>query len=302
MKYIILKPVSETPCEIEIDETAYREVKLSRNNLFRLLSLEERLDILINNYIEYEYELVIVARMIRFNNEDYFSMGKDKSAINRRIVNLLSAGRMYIDQSIHHLNYIYGKNSSIPIEIEEFILSVYEMNFGYRFMEALSNYLQHRGFPIRGISFPRHQVQGDDKTELFYSVSPYISIASIEEDKQIKSTVLEEMKDFQEDGKIYIKPLMREYIKGMGMIHQKIRDLINADINHWEISIKNIVNQYQSKFGNILSSAGLSLILLDDNDLLIEKTLLSPEFSKKRKDLEKKNRNFNHIHLCYKTD
>jgi len=302
MKYLISKHTSRSPGEIEIDETVYREVKVSRNNLFRMLFLEERLDILIDNYFEYENELLIVARMMIFNNEDYFSMGKDRYVINRRIVNLLSAGKMYIDQTIHHLNNIYGKNSSIPKEVEEYILSVYEMNIGYRFMEALGNYIQHRGFAIHGISFPHHRVQHEDKTELLYSVTPYIKITSIEGDTKFKSTVLEEMKEIQENGKIDIKSLIRDYIESIGMIHQKIRDLINDDINNWEISIKNIVNQYQSKFGNNASTAGLSLILSDDNDLLIEKTLIFTEFNKKRKKLEKKNRNFNHMHLCYATN
>lgn len=303
MKYIISTTVAGSPGYIEIGKSSFLEKKEAIRNLFQMLFLEEKFDLLIENYFEYENELLIAAsRMMIFNDENYFSMSKDRNVVSRRIVNLLSAGRMYIDQTKHHLNNIYGKNSSIPEEVKSYTSTIYDKYFGYRAMKALRNYVQHRGFPIHSIGFPHHRVQHDEKTELLYSVTPYIKISSIEEDKRFKSSILDEMKEIQEQGKIGIKPLIREYIEGIGKIHEKVCNLSIDDINIWEKSIQNIIEQYKSEFGDNASIAGLALIKLDDDDHWTEKSSIFMEFIEKRKDLENKNRKFDDLHKCFATN
>ena len=112
MKYIISTEVYGSPGYIEISESRYHLISDSQKYLLETLFLEEKLDYVMENYYELEIELVSIAsRMMIFHNLDHFSMTKDRNTISRRIANLMSSCRMYLDQSIHHLINIYGKKS-----------------------------------------------------------------------------------------------------------------------------------------------------------------------------------------------
>jgi len=99
---------------IEIDEAEYLLIKIARQNLFEMLFLEEQLDLVTENFYEYETELLAIASrmMIFFGNDDQLSMSRERNLIGRRIVNLLTVGRMYIDQSVQHVERMYGANSA----------------------------------------------------------------------------------------------------------------------------------------------------------------------------------------------
>ncbi|HVN16643.1 MAG TPA: hypothetical protein VMT73_12940, partial [Anaerolineales bacterium] len=98
MKYIITTIVAGSPGFIEIDEAEYERIKSAIVNLFELLFFEEKLDLVTENFQEYEAELLLIAsRDMVFHDSDYFSMSDERDIVSRRIVNLLSACRMYLD-------------------------------------------------------------------------------------------------------------------------------------------------------------------------------------------------------------
>lgn len=90
---------------IEIDEAEYLHIKNARKNLLEILFLEEKLDLVTENFSEYETELLSIAsRMMIFSkNDDHMAMSNERNLIGRRIVNLLSVGRMYTTQSLQHV-------------------------------------------------------------------------------------------------------------------------------------------------------------------------------------------------------
>src|SRR5215216_6614682 len=136
MRYGISKRVMDFRGFIEIDEAEFLLIKSTRQNLFEMLFLEEQLDLVLENFYEYETELLAIAsRIMIFSNDDQLSMSRERNLIGRRIVNLLTAGRMYIDQSVQHVERMYGANSSTLSVIQiEFNLQ-YDKSLGYRAME-----------------------------------------------------------------------------------------------------------------------------------------------------------------------
>jgi len=89
---------------VEIDEIGYLSANIARQNLLEILFLEEKLDLVMENFYEYETELLSIAsRMMIFGHDDHISMSRERYLVSRRIVNLLTAGRMYIDQSVQHV-------------------------------------------------------------------------------------------------------------------------------------------------------------------------------------------------------
>lgn len=203
MKYKITKNVFGFPGFIEIDADEYKTIKAARDNLFEVLFLEEKLDLVSENYNEFETELLSIAsKNMIFSNIDYSSITNDRILITRRIMNLLSSGRMYIDQSNHHLTNIYGANhpNLELINSEKHIL--YDQKMGYRVIEALRNYVQHRGIPIHNFIQEMHRIENKPFSQLQFRVVPLLRISDLEEDKKFKMTVLDELKNIQTNDEI----------------------------------------------------------------------------------------------------
>ena len=300
MKYGITTLVA-SPSIVEIDEAQYKAIKYAMANLFEMLYLEENLDLVTENFQEYEVELLSIAsRNTVFDNFDYFSMGRERNVVCRRIVNLLSACRMYLDQSIHHITNIYGENSDIVNLIKKEIASQYDQNFGYRVMEALRNYTQHRGFPVHSISFPGKWLNIDDSrnSRLRHTVIPSINVSKLAEDGNFKQSILGEMNTVAIKDKIDLRPLIRSYVESIGKTHEKARELSCKDVEKWEELIEDAIKLFQGAFGPDASRASLYLVAEKDNRW-IERRSIFKEFIEKRRILESKNRVFVNLHKRY---
>src|SRR6266496_357631 len=173
MRYGISKIVMGLSGFIEIDEAEYARIKGARKNLFEALFLEEKLDLVTANFYEYETDLLSIAsQMMIFNDDDHFSMSRKRNLVSRRIVNLLTAGRMYLDQSIQHIANIYGKDSETLSRVKSEFALQYDQSLGFRVMEALRNYVQHRGFPIHTLIFTHEPVGTETELQFLYRVIP----------------------------------------------------------------------------------------------------------------------------------
>lgn len=84
MKYIISTRVADSPGFIEIDEAEFNLIKDARENLFEALYLEENLDFVIENYYEYETDLLAISSRMMIYGDGYFSMGRERNLISRR--------------------------------------------------------------------------------------------------------------------------------------------------------------------------------------------------------------------------
>jgi hypothetical protein len=300
MRYGISKRVMDFRGFIEIDEAEFLLIKSARQNLFEMLFLEEQLDLVTENFYEYEAELLAIASrmMIFFSNDDQLSMSRERNLIGRRIVNLLTAGRMYINQSVQHVERMYGANSStLGIIKKEFNLQ-YAKSLGYRAMEALRNYVQHRGVPIQGIKFSYKVVDPETESQLLYRAIPLIGVLELAEDQAFKRTVLDELKRIQHDGRVDARPLIREYMEGISSIHEKIGQLVGPDLVRWERVLDEAIEKFQAEFGKEISLAGL-IVASEDSDGRRIETTISKVSIERRQMLEKKNGLLVNLHKSY---
>jgi hypothetical protein len=133
---------------VDISKEEYRAIGDSKKCLIEALYIEQKLDMVVEDYFEFEMELLATStrQMVQWN-QDYYWFQEEINRLNRRIVNLLSVCRLYLDQSIHHLSCIYGKEGEKLNNIKKKISREYDSKLGFRVMEAMRNYVQHRGFP-----------------------------------------------------------------------------------------------------------------------------------------------------------
>lgn len=301
MKYGITKLVLGFSEFIDISEQEYKNIKSCRDRLIEALYIEEKFDLIVENYLEYEMELLASsARHMVFRNQDYIWFQTERSLISRRIVNLLSACRMYLDQSVHHLKNIYGNDSYKVEEICSETSTQYDTKLGYRTMEALRNYVQHRGLPIHKIVYPVKRVETKSDAKILFTVTPYIDLSALEEDKKFKIAVLQELKIIGKE--IDIKPLLRQYIGGISIIHEKIREIINEDKKVWEETLTSVIDLFKSKFGPETSIDGIGIAIEVEDGICIETVSIFVDFINRRQELEEKNNLLRNLPMRYVTN
>src|SRR6266849_1778491 len=121
---------------VDISAQEFELVKTAKHNLFVLLGVEEKFNLVIGNYLEYEQELLNLALVhMASHNPTWSSFHDAKALINRRLANLLTVSRLYIDQVKHDISSIYGKNASTTIQVRQAFSEQYDRLFGYRVME-----------------------------------------------------------------------------------------------------------------------------------------------------------------------
>jgi hypothetical protein len=299
MRYGITKLVGGFSGFIELSEEEFEATKTAKNSLLQILFIEEKFDLVLQNYLEYEAELLnSAARNMLFREESNSWIHSERNLISRRIVNLLTTGRLYLDQSIHHVKSVYTGDSEKLDRIRKERSIQYDSRLGYRVLEALRNYVQHRGFPIQAISFPTVRVEREVESRILFTLVPYILVNALEDDGKFKRSVLEELKTKGE--KIDIRPLVRQYIAGLGEVHDKTRELLEGDRQAWEEVIRAKIKRFEAAYGS--ASSTIAVVAESEEGRVIERELVFTDIIERRKAFERRNRLLDSLSLRFVTN
>src|SRR4249920_1570372 len=105
---------------VEISSQQFREIARAKECLIEAFYIEEKFSLIVDNYLEFEIDLLEGAarRMIRFK-ADYGEFQLDRTRVNRRLINLLSTCKSYVDQSKFHLANMFGRQSDVLSEFKK---------------------------------------------------------------------------------------------------------------------------------------------------------------------------------------
>ena len=85
--------------DFPLTEGEFQSLKHAKNCLNAAMALEENFDLLINNYRDLELEAISASvNDMTTGMPDYDDFFEVRTRLNRRVINLLSATRMYMDQ------------------------------------------------------------------------------------------------------------------------------------------------------------------------------------------------------------
>lgn len=285
MRYLLTQVVLGPHEEIELSREEYEEIGRAMRNLFIALGLEEKFDLLLGNYFDYESELLNLAlHHSIYRDLDWFKAHDHIHMLNRRLVNLMSAGRMYKDQIDHDLSTIYGKSSAKASAVDEEASRQYDTSLGYRFIEATRNYTQHRSLPVQFLSYPTH-IEHVSVRAIRHFIEPKIQVKRLLQDGRFKKAVLAEFGDVEH---ISITPLVREYMDSIAKVHGRLRDEVSPECQTWG----SVISEAQSRAEQVMGSdiVGLAVAKLDhphsgyrDIQYVLDEPI------KRRKGLEKRN-------------
>ena len=296
MKYLITKPAFGTVAEIAITESDFSELKKARDKLNTGLAIEEKYEVVLGNYEDFEKEIVdsSIEWMLKHPRK-YDDIRFYISKLNKRLINLLTAARLYFDHIEQHVSEIVPELSHGKDKVKELCADRYDKNLEYRFMEALRNYVQHCGFPVHHISLQSWATAiKDPERRLLYT----IDLASIKEklleDKKFKRSVVKEL-----DEKIDLKHTTRKYVECLSEIHKHVREIVSGNL----IAARNLIEGYMNRFKEEFDEdiLGISATSFDLEGRKVDEVPLLLEWDDIRIDLFEKNRVLTKLSLRYVT-
>lgn len=264
----------------------FEEARQKKNVVVELLSLEERFNILLENYAEFERELLDLTldEALSFGGEWNTSIDK-LHVVNRRLVNLLTTCKLYLDQLQHSLSDLVGNDHDVTTAVKKKTSEAYDSRFGYRVMEALRNHVQHRGLPVHTISF-----QGkwnEDRSIRRHRTTITLDPQRLADDPKFKKSVFREMQQKSEE--LNLKPLARDYLSGIISVHLHVREQLSDFRKRCDEGYKRLIAAYQPD-GEAASTIRLHAI--DDDGSRDSEFSLFEDLIERRHQLERKNRSF----------
>lgn len=279
LEYCLFKPT--TDINIIITKEKYERLIQAKQYLISVLKIEEKLNFLMENYSELEKDILNVSfnKMISpVYSIDWTLSISDIHLINRRIINFLTTSKLYLDQLSHDIKGL-SDDPSIPLLVKKYKNNEYDNVQGYRVLEALRNFVQHRGLPVHSLTFSMNKVGDQSKCV----ITPLLKLSELRKDGKFKTMILNELE--QENEKIDLKYHIRQYVSSITKIHSQIRELLSENILKWDNEIESIYEEFIKEYGEteILGIGELYLGFLRNITYIMNEPI------KRRKWLQQKN-------------
>lgn len=252
MRYTLKKDVLENVPEIEISEKVYSDLQRARDTLSNALAIEEKYEIVVSNYLAFELEILnATTRFMVREHLDYTGFFEVRLGFNIKLVNLLTSVRLYVDQLNQNIAECLTEIPNVKEDVKSLFSKEYDENRYYRFMEALRNYVQHRGLPVHLTQFGAHRTSLKHDGLLEYSLGLVSQRSYLGKDNKMKNKVLEEM-----DEKVDLKEATRSYIESISRVHESARNMISDTVSTSRQIIESAHERYSQDYSGGL--VGLS--------------------------------------------
>ncbi|MFO1485504.1 MAG: hypothetical protein U1F71_19230 [Verrucomicrobiaceae bacterium] len=246
-----------------ITEAQFVEIRDSKRNLSELLRLAECYGVLLRSYraiekVKHDKELDHVL----YSSFGYDEILRVRMDLSAALIGYLASARLFLDSSPKLLKKL-GRED-LKQRFQELSSTIYDSSADYRFIEALRNYVQHRGLPIHGLVY--HNFLEESKLENSDLVSALTISASKDElisDDKFKSSALVDMPD-----SINLIACARGHMEGLWGLY----DFINKQTNEIGVKSRETIRILRDQFVRETGETplGLHALALDDADHISE--------------------------------
>lgn len=303
MKRVIIKENILNQDVFVLDEHFYKTAVLARRNLLDTAFLEEKFDIVMENFNEYEECLLSLASQANiFRNISTERFNQNRSLLDRRIINLLASSSMYTDQAKVFFKKVFGKKSKELLSLESHMEAIRVENLGFRVCEYLRNYTQHYNIPINSLLVHRDYGKDGEDSVIGESIIPYIKLSILSEDKKFFDSIGTELIALTTGKDNFdVRPLIRQFVHGLGKIQEFIRSILETCLVEWETSFSKIFEIVKHNF--IENSPNeILLATIDDESNISEPYWIGLQIIDHRNMLIQKNISQNNTHIGYATN
>ncbi len=244
-RYVLCRFAIGQPGQVAITEAEYLQLKKDIKTLVEVSDAEDKFNAFIDNYFEFEQGLLEEALYSMIYNDHLLEYPmKAKNTISRRLLNLLTTVKLYLDSYPQHVNVLLSAGDAENVKGAP--SQAYDRSLGYRVMEALRNYGQHEAFPIHGWEVNH---RWDDSTQPSLhkaSVKPTLGIEELAASKTFKRAVLKEIQNMKPP--IELKPFVRAYIEELGAVHEEFRKATDGMVEDAMNRISGAVDRFVAQY------------------------------------------------------
>jgi hypothetical protein len=259
MSFGLTRMVVGSPGFLEITEDEYRALATAKDGLLKVLFLEQKFDLLVQTYLEFETELLQVTEQQILNRAPDWHWFQDRRAVlNRRLVSVLSAARAYLDHREYAIHVLLSADARTAERCRQRRHEIYDSTVGYRVMEALRNHTQHHGFPIHAVEFVDTLIDSAARNRVKCTLAVYTKTSYLAEDSTFKAKVLTELQAM--GGRVDLKPLVRDYVAGLADLHEVLRTHLAGRADSWERTIESAIVRFQAAYPGERSLIGLAAV------------------------------------------
>ena len=254
---------------VRIDHAEYSAIAKAKQGVVAALALEEKFSLLLENYAEYESELLDVAvRSSIFSHQAWGEFQADIHAVNRRLVNLLTATKLYADHVDHELIQLYGRSAAVPIKYRDERDKSRASVLSWRALELLRNVVQHRDFPVHELSLESSGDREDpDRGFVRHSVHPSIAVQRLSSDRRIDARDRQTLDELAAKGsKLQLTPMVREYVAAIARLHGLVRDAMAPDLDVWDLAISSALEKARVAFGDVFAVGAARIVECEDGE------------------------------------
>jgi hypothetical protein len=254
-RYVLCRYALGQRGEIEIPEKEYLSLAGNIRTLIEISDLEEKYNAFIDNYFELERGLLEEAlRAMIYANFDPSGILDSKNTISRRIINLLTSIKLYLDSYPQHARRLLAGEALQ--DLKKAPSRAYDRSLSYRTIEALRNYAQHEAFPVHGWTMRQSWDNSTEPSLLRATVSPSLDLSTLAKASQFKKSVLQELRS--SGGPVELKPLIRECIEELSIVHEEFRAATKSLMDGAKNGIQGAVNRFTAEYpGNEIGIVAL---------------------------------------------
>jgi len=270
---------NQPQARLHFSRSEYDELLRAREIDFSQFVIENKYQILLDNYAEFEEELLRFSLNWVIRTPDPWDTLRDANPVfDRRVLNFLSSARMYLDQIPGDLETASRQPKLAKDKFQKSTSAQYDSSLAFRVCEALRNYTQHKNLPVHGVSHGARRQQHEDIVTNYSGLT--LDISKLEIDGKFKSTVLDELRANNDNHDL--KSYLRQYMHSLGLIHLELRNTLNAD-SEWAISL---IRQVIAKVKALPSVDPQSYVFLaigaDDGTFEIESRINTERFDRRK--------------------
>jgi hypothetical protein len=262
--YIIRRMLLDSSPSVNSDETEYKACASAVDGLLHICDVEEQYENLIENHIEWESAIGqhTLRQMVSFEI-GYNEVQASRKLVARKLANLLASARLYLDSLPKHAKKIIPGSKGALAQIKEAPSIQYDSRLSYRLMEALRNYSQHSALPIHGITTSALRDTTAEPHTLTFAVLPILDHEKLAHDGNFKQAVLREISKLE---KIELKPMVREYIESLSVVHKAFRMITDPKRKSWTYRLDSATSRFTDQFPGE-STLALAILPVDADEL-----------------------------------
>lgn len=235
----------EDPNKVILKEEEWDQIYNARSLVYNIYYIEQKYDLMISNYYEFEENLLKQALDRSIWSREYQSLNDDLLTTARKIINLVTSMIFYTE----HIKERHIKRFQFSQEREDEIFgdfrSFLKTSLDYKFIKGLRNYIAHRDLPMDSYSYSSNweKIGEEEEDKLGHFVVPAVEKVKLLSDKKFSSTIVEAMES--KKGKIDLRVPIRKTIAGLSKRAKEIRESLSSEYEDSKAQIFDAIDRYK---------------------------------------------------------